>query len=89
MTLVFGDVKMLQKFQRYHLQRDDFLQVSSFWNSECWKNECAHCKQATDSLLMLITANAAHKPIALQDYACQLYSVALYQILHNLRPNRL
>jgi len=37
---------------------------------------------------MLLAAMAARYPIAWQDHGCHLYSVALDQILHNLKPNR-
>ena len=33
-TLVVGDVNMLQKFEGYHSQSDNFLQVPSFWKTE-------------------------------------------------------
>ena len=35
-TLVFGDVKMLRKFEGYHRHRNNLLQVPTFWNSESY-----------------------------------------------------
>jgi len=50
-TKVFGNVKMVWKFEGYHPTRDNFLQIPSFWKLEsagtCICSLQASCGQLT------------------------------------------
>ena len=85
----FRRCKNVAEIRRYHPQRDNFLQVPLFWNSESSVKRIR--LQQVSSSLTLLAAMRARQLIARQDQGCQcqMNSVALSQMLHNLRPNRI
>jgi len=51
-TLVFGDVKMLRKFEGYQHEAI-FYQYPQSWIRKSWENEHVRCKQAASSSLLI------------------------------------
>ena len=73
----FGDVKTLRKFDGHHPQRDSFLQIPSFWNSE---SSIKRIRSLQASFVLRQLVSQSHSKFAVTHW---IQRFSANQMLHN------